>query len=158
MKLDERIIREIAKLEGVSREQIKKGVLSGEIAIPYNKVHSPVHPIAIGKGLRTKVNANIGTSKEFNDLPLELEKVDICIKNKADAIMDLSVGGDLDKVRDAIINASTLPVGTVPIYQAAMEAGGVENMTADIMFRVIEKHARSGVDFMTIHCGVTKAW
>lgn len=157
MKLDEEVVSEIAGLEGVSKEQIKKGISSGEIAVPYNKIHSPLHPIAIGKGMRTKVNANIGTSKEFNDLSLELEKVDVCIKNKADAVMDLSVGGALDEIRSAVINASTLPVGTVPIYQAAIEAGGVEKMTTDIIFKVIEKHAKSGVDFMTVHCGVTKA-
>ncbi len=157
MNRNEDLIRKAAKLENVPESKIKKGLSSGEIVIPYNKIHSPIHPMAIGKGLRTKVNANIGTSKEFNDLNQELEKVDVCLKNKADAIMDLSVGGDLDEVREAIINASTVPVGTVPIYQAAVEAGSIEKMTADIMFRVIEKHAASGVDFMTIHCGVTRS-
>jgi len=157
MKFTENLINKIAKLEGVSKEKISQGLRSGEIAIPYNKIHSPLHPIAIGTGLRTKVNANIGTSKEFSDLSQELEKVEICLKNKADAIMDLSVGGALDEIRQAIINASTLPVGTVPIYQAAIESGSIEKMTADKMFNVIEKHARSGVDFMTIHCGVTRA-
>lgn len=157
MRSRESFIGRIAKLEGVTKETVQKGLDSGRIAIPYNKVHSPLHPIAIGAGLRTKVNANIGTSKEFNSLSAELEKVDVCLKNEADAIMDLSVGGELDEIRQAIINASTVPVGTVPIYQAAIEAGGVEKMTADIIFRVIEKHAQSGVDFMTVHCGVTEA-
>jgi len=157
MKFNENVIAKIAKLEGVSKEKMSQGLRSGEIAIPYNKIHSPLHPIAIGTGLRTKVNANIGTSKEFSDLSQELEKVEVCLKNKADAIMDLSVGGNLDEIRQAIINASTLPVGTVPIYQAAIESGSIEKMTADKMFNVIEKHARSGVDFMTIHCGVTRA-
>jgi phosphomethylpyrimidine synthase len=157
MKFIENLISKIAKLEGVSKEKISQGLRSGEIVIPYNKIHSPLHPIAIGTGLRTKVNANIGTSKEFSDLSQELEKVEVCLKNKADAIMDLSVGGNLDEIRQAIINASTLPVGTVPIYQAAIESGSIEKMTADKMFNVIEKHARSGVDFMTIHCGVTRA-
>jgi len=157
MRSNDSFVGNIAKLEGVSKEKISKGLNSGEIVIPYNSIHSPLHPIAIGTGLRTKVNANIGTSKEFNDLSLELEKVEVCLRNKADAIMDLSIGGNLDEIRQAIINASTLPVGTVPIYQAAIEAGSIEKMTADIMFKVIEKHARSGVDFMTIHCGVTKA-
>jgi len=157
MTLNDRLIREVAKLEGTTKDHIITGLRLGRIAIPCNKIHSPVHPLAVGRGLRTKINANIGTSKEFNDLNVELEKVDICLKNKADAIMDLSVGGDLDDIRSAIINASSVPVGTVPIYQAAIEAGGVEKMTADIMFDVIEKHAKSGVDFMTIHCGITKA-
>jgi phosphomethylpyrimidine synthase len=157
MTFNESFISKIARLERVSKEKILKGLSSGEIAIPYNKVHSPLHPVAIGTGLRTKVNANIGTSKEFCDLSLELEKVEVCLKNKADAIMDLSIGGDMDEIRQAVINASTVPVGTVPIYQAAIESGSIEKMTADIMFRVIEKHARSGVDFMTVHCGVTRS-
>jgi phosphomethylpyrimidine synthase len=154
---NKKVIDEISRIEKTSKGSILKGLRSGEIAIPYNIIHSPLHPMAVGKGMRTKINANIGTSKEFNDLSTELEKVDICLKNKADAIMDLSVGGDLDEIRQAIINASTVPVGTVPIYQAAIEAGSIEKMTGDIMFSVIEKHARSGVDFMTIHCGVTRS-
>jgi len=157
MTVDPKVLSEISRLEGISTASLKRGISSGQIAVPYNRVHSPLHPMAVGRGLRTKVNANIGTSKEFNDLNTELEKVDICLKNKADAIMDLSIGGDLDEIRNAIINASSVPVGTVPIYQAAIEAGGVDKMTSDIMFKVIEKHARSGVDFMTIHCGVTRA-
>jgi phosphomethylpyrimidine synthase len=157
MILDPKVIREVARLEGVSASFIKTGLESGEISIPYNKIHSPVHPMAVGRGLRTKINANIGTSHDYCDLNKELEKVDICIRYKADALMDLSIGRDLDKTRSAIINASSIPVGTVPIYQAAVEAGGIEKMTSDIMFRVIEKHAKSGVDFMTIHCGITKA-
>ena len=157
MKFTDKFISKVARLEGVTKEKISKGLNSGEIVIPYNKIHSPLHPIAIGTGLRTKVNANIGTSKEFSDLSLELEKVEVCIKNKADAIMDLSIGGNLDEIRQAIINASTLPVGTVPIYQAAIEAGSIEKMTADLMFSAIEKHAQSGVDFMTVHCGVTRS-
>ena len=157
MNFRDSFICKLAKEEKVSKEELLKGLKSGRIVIPYNPIHSPVHPIAIGEGLRTKVNANIGTSKDFNDLTQELDKVEVCLKNKADAIMDLSVGGDLDEVRQAIINASTVPVGTVPIYQAAVEAGSIEKMTSDIMFRAIEKHAKSGVDFMTVHCGVTKA-
>lgn len=157
MTLDKKLISEIARLEGVSKETISRRLRSGEIVIPYNKIHSPLHPFAIGTGLRTKVNANIGTSKEFNDINLELEKVEICIKNRADAIMDLSIGGDLDEIRQAIINASTLPVGTVPIYQAAIESGSIEKMTADTIFRAVEKHAQSGVDFITVHCGITSS-
>jgi phosphomethylpyrimidine synthase len=157
MFFDKKFLARVAKLEGITEQKLAQGLSSGTISVPYNKIHSPLHPMAVGKGLRTKVNANIGTSKEFNDLNVELEKVDVCVKNKADALMDLSVGGDLDEVRQAIINASTIPVGTVPIYQAAVEAGSPERMTDDIMFNVIEKQARSGVDFMTVHCGVTRA-
>ncbi|MFC1559734.1 phosphomethylpyrimidine synthase ThiC [Candidatus Margulisiibacteriota bacterium] len=151
------LLEKIAKLENVSLGHLVSGIKSGKIVVPYNKIHNPSLPIAIGEGLRTKVNANIGTSKEFNDLKHEIDKVEVCLRNKADAIMDLSVGGDLDKTRKAIINASTVPVGTVPIYQAAIEAGSILNMTSSVMFRVIEKHAKSGVDFMTVHCGVTRA-
>ena len=98
MLFDDKFLSRLAKLEGVGKEKLVKGLKSGRIAIPYNKVHSPIHPMAVGEGLRTKVNANIGTSKEFNDINAELEKVDVCIKYKADALMDLSVGGNLDEV------------------------------------------------------------
>jgi phosphomethylpyrimidine synthase len=152
----EKVLKEIAAAEGVSLAFLKKGIKSGSIVVPYNPIHSPLHPIAIGRGLRTKVNANIGTSKEFSEIDKEIDKVNVCLKHKADALMDLSLGGNIDEVRSAIMNASTIPVGTVPIYQAAITAGSIESMTDDIIFNVIEKQAKSGVDFMTIHCGITK--
>lgn len=125
-----------------------------------NNRHRSVKPLAIGKGLRTKINANIGTSKDRVDLGLELQKVKVCEEAGAHAIMDLSTGGDLRKIRRAIINASSLVIGTVPIYQAAVETLGAKRplseMTEDDIFRVIEEHGEDGVDFITVHVGVTR--
>ncbi len=121
----------------------------------YNPIHKKVNPVAVGKGLSTKINANIGTSQDYTSLDNELKKLDVCIKYKADTVMDLSTGGNLDKIRRKIIERSPLPIGTVPIYQAMVEAKGIKNLTSDILFDVIEKHASDGVDFMTIHSGVT---
>jgi phosphomethylpyrimidine synthase len=150
----------VAGREGVSAETIRQGVAQGEIVIPANKEHKNLIPCGIGRGLATKVNANIGTSSDFGDTGTELEKLMIAIDAGADAVMDLSTGGDISAIRRAIIAASPLPVGTVPIYQAGVEAvarhGALVKMTADELFMTIEEHARDGVDFVTVHCGVTR--
>lgn len=159
----EGIITEQMKLaaleEGVSPEYIREGIANGSIVIPYNPKHlSLKKPLAIGKGLRTKVNANIGTSPEHADLDEELEKLRVALEARTDAVMDLSTGGDIDRIRKAIIENCPLPVGTVPIYQAAVEASekrGIAGMDEDEIFEVIERQAEDGVDFMTVHCGVT---
>ncbi len=148
-----------AEQEGVTPEYIRKNLAEGSVVIPYNRKHlSLKSPCAIGKGLRTKVNANIGTSSEYVNLDEELEKLKVALEAKADTIMDLSTGGDIDKIRKAIIKNSPVPVGTVPIYQAAIGVAkrkGIVSMTEDYIFDTIEKQAEDGVDFMTIHCGVT---
>ena len=148
-----------AEQEKVTAEYIRKHIADGSIVIPYNKKHLSLKSLcAIGKGLRTKVNANIGTSSEHSNLGEELKKLKTAVEAKTDTIMDLSTGGDIDKIRKAIIENSPVPVGTVPIYQAAIEAAdikGIVNMTEDHLFEVIEKQAEDGVDFMTVHCGVT---
>jgi len=148
-----------ANQEGLSPDYIKKHIADGSVVIPYNKKHKTVSILsAIGKGLRTKVNANIGTSPEHSILEEELEKLKVLIEVKADTVMDLSTGGDIDKIRRTIIENSLIPVGTVPIYQAAIEASkrkGIVNMGEEEIFEVIEKQAEDGVDFMTVHCGVT---
>ncbi|MCX7981804.1 MAG: phosphomethylpyrimidine synthase ThiC [Syntrophales bacterium] len=153
-------MKECAHAEGVSPEFIRDGVARGEIVIVRNKNHLKVRPLAIGKGLRTKVNANLGTSQDRVDIELELKKVSVCVEAKADAIMDLSTGGNIREIRKKIIEHSPLVVGTVPIYQAAIEilAAGkaIRDMEADDIFRVIEEHGQDGVDFITVHCGVTK--
>ena len=150
----------IAKKEGVDSEYIRKSIAEGVIVIPYNKKHKSLEILSgIGRGLRTKVNANIGTSPEHVSLEKEIEKLDVAIKAGTDTVMDLSIGGDIDKIRRAIIDRSPVPVGTVPIYQAAVEFAkrkGIVNMTEDYIFNVIEKQAEDGVDFMTVHCGVTR--
>lgn len=148
-----------ANQEGLSPDYIRKHIADGSVVIPYNKKHKTVSILsAIGKGLRTKVNANIGTSPEHSILEEELEKLKVLIEVKADTVMDLSTGGDIDKIRRTIIENSLIPVGTVPIYQAAIEASkrkGIVNMGEEEIFEVIEKQAEDGVDFMTVHCGVT---
>ena len=153
-------MRQCAEGEGVSPEFIRDGVAKGTIVVIRNKKHSAIAPLAIGKGLRTKINANIGTSKDRIDLALELEKVKVSIAAGADTIMDLSTGGDIRKIRQAIIQASTLPIGTVPIYQAAADMveakKAIMEMTGEDMFRVIIENGEDGVDFITVHCGVTR--
>ena len=149
-----------AAAENVEPEYIRQGVAAGTIVICRNINHTGIRPLAIGSGLRTKVNANIGTSKDGNDLPAELEKLTLAINAGADAVMDLSTGGDLAQIRREVMKNSTVAVGTVPIYQTAVKminAGrAVSEMTADEMFEVIEENGRDGVDFITVHCGVTR--
>ena len=146
--------------EGVEPEFIRKGVEDGNIVVIRNKKHSFILPLAIGKGLKTKVNSNIGTSKDRADLDLELEKVRISVATGADTIMDLSTGGDIRAIRKAIIKESSVTIGTVPIYQAATRMldskMAIVEMSADDMFGVIEENGEDGVDFITVHCGVTR--
>jgi len=152
-------MREVARTEKIDPEDLRVRVAEGSVVIPLNNKHSKIHPVGIGKGLSIKVNANIGTSGDQVDLNEELGKLNAAIDAKADTIMDLSTGGDIAKIRRAIMKKSTVPVGTVPIYQAAVEVaktkGGIIHLTPDIIFQAVEAHARDGVDFMTIHAGVT---
>ena len=149
-----------AAQEGVSAEFIRKGMADGNIVVLRNNRHTGVTPLAVGKGLKTKVNANIGTSGNHADLELELEKVRVSAAAGADTIMDLSTGGDLGAIRKAIMKASPLAVGTVPIYQAAAamlaKKEAIAAMTADDIFAAIEQNGEDGVDFITVHCGVTR--
>lgn len=151
----------VAKNEGVEVEVIRRGLAEGTIVILANIRHENLLPCGIGHGLKTKVNANIGTSSDFGDMDTELKKVKVAIESGADTVMDLSTGSDISAIRQAIITASTLPIGTVPVYQAGIEAiahhGAIVKMTVDELFAIIEEHARDGVDFMTVHCGVTRA-
>jgi phosphomethylpyrimidine synthase len=151
---------QIAKFEGIDPETLRKKVLAGHVVVPKNPIHNP-NPVGIGSGLRVKINVNLGTSPDHIDLNEELEKAQIAIKFGTDTIMDLSIGGDIDNVRKKILESVNLPLGTVPIYQAGLEVakttnGAVVDMTEDQIFNAIEKHAKDGVDFMTVHCGVTK--
>jgi len=153
-------MEQVAQYEGVATETIRQGVALGTIVIPANLSHRNLIPCGIGQGLKTKVNANIGTSSDFGDINTELEKLLVAIDAGADTVMDLSTGGDIAAIRRAIIAKSTLPIGTVPIYQAGIEAvnrhSSIVKMTADELFKAIEEHARDGVDFITVHCGVTQ--
>jgi len=154
-------MKQVAQKEGVGTDFIIRGLTEGEIIIPVNVNHTNLSPCGIGKGLRTKVNANIGTSPDFCDLDTELRKLQTAIDFGADTVMDLSTGGDISTIRKAVMSASTAPVGTVPIYQAVIEAidnrGSIVNMSVEDIFAAIEEHAKDGVDFMTVHCGVTEA-
>jgi phosphomethylpyrimidine synthase len=151
----------VAEQEKLDPEFIRAGVADGNIVIPANVKHKNFTPFGIGKGLRTKVNANLGTSSDYGTIQTELEKLGAAIEVGADTVMDLSTGGDIPAVRRAVMKASTIPVGTVPLYQAAIkaikESGAIVKMSADDMFAAIEDHAKDGVDFITVHCGVTRS-
>ncbi len=152
-------MEQVARDEGRPVEYIMQAVGNGTVVIPANTKRENLKARGFGTGLRTKVNANIGTSSQLNSIEQELAKLKAAADAGADAVMDLSTGGDLDEVRRRILAETTLPLGTVPIYQATVEAkerrGSIVDMTADDLFEVIERQARDGVDFMTVHCGVT---
>lgn len=145
--------------EPLTAEEIASRICSGDAVLPLNGLRDLEKPCAVGAGLRTKVNANIGTSGDRVDLDFEIAKLRGAEDAGADTIMDLSTGGDIDAVRRHVLSQSRIPVGTVPVYQAAIESqqkrGSIVAMTADDMFEAIERHAADGVDFVTVHCGVT---
>ena len=150
-----------ARYESLPVAQLMAGVALGTIAITKNRHHDFEKIIGIGKNTFTKVNANIGSSRDIASLEEELEKLRVAIKAGADTVMDLSMGGDLDAVRRGILANCPVPLGTVPIYQAVAEAverdkKEIVDVTVDQMFKVIEKQAMDGVDFMTIHCGINR--
>lgn len=150
----------IAKDEGLDSKQFLKRISEGKIVILKNLNHNVKDPCAIGSGLTTKVNANIGTSTDKSEIKDELEKLNIAIRYGADTVMDLSVGGDLRRIRQQILEHSTVPVGTVPIYEIAVNAQREKRnflkFTIDDILSVLKYQAEEGVDFFTIHSGVTK--
>lgn len=153
-------LREVARIEGVDYEYLRRGIVTGRIIVVRNNKRHRVRLVAIGEGLRTKVNVNVGTSGTVVNPELEVEKVKVAVKYGTDTIMDLSTGGNLDEVRRKLIDASEgTPFGTVPTYQAWIEGvakfGGT-NIPSDWFIRVVEKHLKDGVDFMTIHAGITR--
>lgn len=154
------LVRKVARIEKVSPEFILEGLRQGTIVIPANKLRRLKQPCAIGKGLRTKINANIGTSPAYGTVSEELKKLQLCLRYKADTVMDLSTGNNLVRVRREIIKNSPVPVGTVPLYEIAVRAHQnripFEKISVDDIFRVIKKQAEEGVDFFTIHAGVTQ--
>ncbi|MEW6601410.1 MAG: phosphomethylpyrimidine synthase ThiC [Nitrospirota bacterium] len=152
-------VRQVAADEGIDPEQLSRDIAEGLTVISRNVVHD-IKPIGIGRGLRTKINANIGTSKDRISLDEEMEKLDVLIKYGADAVMDLSTGGPIKDIRRLLMRKSTVSVGTVPIYEAvakaAEEKGSIAKMSVDDLFNAIEGHAEEGVDFVTVHCGLTR--
>jgi phosphomethylpyrimidine synthase len=154
-------MRTVAREEGVSLEWLQEKISSGRIVIPANRNHKGLHAVGIGEGLRIKVNTNIGTSSDHADLEEELEKLEVSIQAGTDTVMDLSTGGNIGAIRREIIRHSAVPLGTVPIYEAAIEAvrerKALAKMRAEDLFEVIERQAEEGVDFITVHCGVTRS-
>jgi phosphomethylpyrimidine synthase len=151
----------VAEKEQVDIRWLIEKMAEGRIVIPANKIRKGIEPCGIGEGLLIKVNANIGTSSDRISVEDELAKLEAAINAGTDTVMDLSTGGDIDRCRKEILKRSKVPVGTVPIYQAVVEAinetGGLIHLTVDKIFDVIEKHAADGVDFITVHCGLTRA-
>ncbi len=152
-------VKEVALDERMSAEQLSQDIAEGLTVISRNASHD-IKPLGIGKGLRTKVNANIGTSMDRISLDEEMEKLDVLIKYGADAVMDLSTGGPIKDIRKLLMRKSTVSVGTVPIYEAvakaAEEKGRIAKMSVDDLFDAIEGQAEEGVDFVTVHCGLTR--
>ena len=143
----------VAKIEGVSENLVMDEVAKGSIIIPANVNHINLKPMGIGRKLKTKINANIGNSSLSSDICTELRKLEICLEFGADTVMDLSTDGDLDAIRSAIIEHSSVPVGTVPMYEILKEAKEVTNITNELILSVLEKQARQGVSYFTIHAG-----
>src|SRR5271167_3261955 len=149
-----RQMTEVAEDEGFSPEEIRALVATGEVVIPHN-IHHDFRAIGIGKGLRTKVNANIGASNFHHLIEEEVEKLYTAVRFGADAVMDLSTGTDLDQIRIELLSRCQVMLGTVPIYQVASE-GSIMDLDRNAFLDVIDRQARQGVDFMTLHCGVTR--
>ena len=146
----------VAEKENISTKELMKKIADGKVVIPASKLHKNLNPIGIGEGLKIKVNANIGSSPDKADLDYELEKLEVCIDAKADTVMDLSTGGDIDRIRQEIIKKSHVPVGTVPIYQAACKVENVVELSEKDFTDGIRRHIEDGVDFITIHAGLLK--
>src|SRR5437867_5608865 len=144
----------VAKREGLDPEHVRSEVARDRIIIPANVNHVNLEPMAIGVASTCKINANIGNSAVTSNVEGELEKLEVCVKFGADTVMDLSTGGGIDEIREAIIAKSPVPIGTVPVYQAIQMVKKPEDLTPDLLFEVIEHQAQQGVDYVTVHCGV----
>jgi phosphomethylpyrimidine synthase len=150
-------MKTVASDEGVTPEFVCRGIANGQIVIPISP-YRETKPIGIGKGLKTKVNASVGTSSDIADVDLEVEKTKVAEAAGADSIMELSTAGDFYEIRRRIIEATSLSVGSVPLYQAFIEAarqsGSIVDMREDDLFRVTEEQAKLGTNFMAIHTGI----
>lgn len=153
-------MRRIAKDEGLDADFIRKGVAKGRIVIPKNKKHRLSKPCGIGEGLKTKINANIGTSKDSSDIAHEIKKMELAVSLGSDTVMDLSTGPKIEETRRQILKRSKVPIGTVPIYEIAIKGlkryGSIKDITTSDIFECLEEQAEDGVDFFTIHAGVTR--
>lgn len=151
-------MKAVALAEGISPERLASDIAEGVTVIARNNLHD-IKPIGIGKGLSTKINANIGTSKDKVSYDDEIKKLEVLVKYGADAVMDLSTGGAIRELRSTMMKKSPVAVGTVPIYEAIVKTaeskGHIAKMDPEDLFKVIEDHAKDGVDFVTVHCGIT---
>src|SRR5437870_6918839 len=153
-------MQRVAEREELPVETIRDEVSRGRVIIPANAEHlaKRLDPMAIGKVSRVKINANIGNSAVESNLDQELEKLHHAVHYGADTVMDLSTGGDIDAIRQAVLDASPVPIGTVPIYEAVTEVKRVEDLTADDLLDMVEHQAQQGVDYVTVHCGLLRAY
>ncbi|MCX8011779.1 MAG: phosphomethylpyrimidine synthase ThiC, partial [Desulfobacterota bacterium] len=147
-------IQRVAETEGISAELVRQEVAAGRVVICKNRNRVHCKPVGIGRYLKTKINANIGSSADHTDIKIELEKLRTAIKAGADTVMDLSTGGPIRDIRRAILAESTVPVGTVPIYQTAIDTvrkrkKGIVDMTVEDIFTTIREQGEEGVDFIT---------
>lgn len=149
----------VSKKENMNVEKLRRKIARGKIVIPKNNNRNTI-ATGIGEGLHTKINANIGSSTEKEDVEIELQKLDTLVKYGADAVMDLSTGSKLQEIREKIISKTNIPIGTVPIYEAGAitlkENKNVVDMDEDTIFKTITKQAKEGIDFITVHCGINK--
>src|SRR5215212_10719410 len=149
-------MRFVAEREQIAPETVRDEIAIGRLIIPANIHHlaGALEPMAIGKVARVKINANIGNSQVSSDVNGEIEKLQIAVKYGADTVMDLSTGGNIDGIRRAIVDASPVPIGTVPIYQVEQQVKDPADLTPRMLLDMVEHQARQGVDYMTIHAGV----
>src|SRR6266851_1730322 len=153
-------MRRVAEREGLPPQVIRDEVAAGRLVIPANVGHlaKRLDPMAIGRVAKVKINANIGNSAVTSDIEGELAKLHHAVHYGADTVMDLSTGGDIDALRQAIIDASPVPIGTVPIYQAVTDVKQVEDLTEDGLLDMVEHQAQQGVDYVTVHCGILREY
>jgi len=155
------LVRQAAAAENIDPEILRQKIAAGTAVVCRNNKHTNGRPLAVGEGMRTKTNANLGTSQDDKNIDKELEKAKVAAAAGADALMDLSTGGPIDEIRAAIIAETDLCIGSVPLYQAACDAVNrqgkpIVDMTVDDIFAGVKKHLDDGVDFITVHCGVTR--
>jgi len=156
IKIPETLLRKVAKNEDASITYIRKGVRSARIVVPKNRKHKLLKPCAIGEGMTTKVNANLGLSPENSSISREIKKMEVAVTAGADAIMDLSTGPLLKKLRRKILSLCPVPLGTVPVYElACVKKRKFTSLKEDDFISVLQKQAEEGVDFFTIHSGIT---
>lgn len=149
----------VAVQEDCTAEYIRENIADGKIVIPVNRKRSATKVCGIGKGLTTKVNANIGTSGDYNNIDEEIAKLKAAEQAGADTVMDLSTGGNLRAIRKRIVEESTITLGSVPIYEAVVDANAkkrsIKDVTSADLLDAVKKHCEDGIDFLTIHCGIT---